>query len=79
MDREQMTTLDGGAAQQVVGGAAVGGEDQELGSILLGAKPVECRCEAILGAAADDEAGHSAREYSTTVARHRRGAACLLP
>ena len=58
MDREQMTALDGGATQQVIGGAAVGGQDQELGSLPLGAKPVECRCESILGAAPDDEAGH---------------------
>ena len=62
MDREQMAALDGGAPQQVIGGAAVGGEDQELGSILLGAQPVECRCEAFLGAAPDDEAGHSAKD-----------------
>jgi hypothetical protein len=62
MDREEMTSLDGGVPQQVIGGAAIGGQEQELRTLLLGAKPVESRCEAILGAAPDDEAGHSEKD-----------------
>ena len=73
MDAEEMSALDRGAAQEVVGRAAIGRDDQQLGAIGLRAQPGECRLEAVLGATADEQAGHSPEDTlrSVSVARSR--------